>query len=181
MQTNLTAGAPPASSTRTEIAVNGMTCSGCARNVNEAIQSVPGVASAMVSLEQKQATVRWASGKSADVQAVVEAIRKAGYEASPVQNHPETHHHGADVRASVWSGNVLFGVVPTVLLMMGEWVFRLGEAGWYRWVSFVVAAIVQFGPGRHFYRGAWNQIKAGRSNMDTLVALGSTTAFAHVL
>jgi len=57
--------------------------------------------------------------------------------------------------------------------------FRLGDAAWYRWVSFVLAAVVQFGPGRHFYRGAWNQFKARSSNMDTLVALGSTTAFAY--
>ena len=33
--------------------------------------------------------------------------------------------------------------------------------------------------GARFYRGAWGQLKVGRSNMDTLVALGSTTAFAY--
>ncbi|HZI32613.1 MAG TPA: HAD-IC family P-type ATPase, partial [Candidatus Binatia bacterium] len=33
--------------------------------------------------------------------------------------------------------------------------------------------------GAQFYRGAWRQIKVGQSNMDTLVALGSTTAFGY--
>ena len=33
--------------------------------------------------------------------------------------------------------------------------------------------------GAQFYRGAWNQLKVGSSNMDTLVALGSTTAFGY--
>ena len=38
---------------------------------------------------------------------------------------------------------------------------------------------VQIFAGAPFYRGAWNQLKIGSSNMDTLVALGSTTAFGY--
>src|SRR5436189_279940 len=38
---------------------------------------------------------------------------------------------------------------------------------------------VQAGPGSDFYRAAWRQLKRGSSNMDTLEALGSTTAFAY--
>src|SRR4029077_10709102 len=43
----------------------------------------------------------------------------------------------------------------------------------------VVAGIVQVFACAPFYRGAWRQLKVGSSNMDTLVALGSTTAFAY--
>src|SRR4029077_8939379 len=50
---------------------------------------------------------------------------------------------------------------------------------WFQWVSFAVAGIVQVFAGARFYRGAWSQLKAGSSNMDLLVALGSTTAFAY--
>ena len=39
--------------------------------------------------------------------------------------------------------------------------------------------MVQVFCGAQFYRGAWNQLKIGASNMDTLVALGSTTAFGY--
>src|SRR5262249_655817 len=52
-------------------------------------------------------------------------------------------------------------------------------APWFRWTSFGLATMVQVFAGGPFYRGAWNQLKAGSSNMDTLVALGSTTAFAY--
>jgi Cu+-exporting ATPase len=169
---------PAAGAGRTELSVSGMTCSGCARTVTEAIQSVAGVASASVSLEQKHASVRWTAGAQTDVEAVLRAIETAGYEAESVEpatagSHDHSGAHG------LWGTSVLTGIVPTALLMAGEWVFRLGEQGWFRWVSFALAAIVQFGPGRHFYRGAWNQLKAGASNMDTLVALGSTTAFGY--
>jgi Cu+-exporting ATPase len=61
--------------------------------------------------------------------------------------------------------------------MIGEWIFHLMMADWFRWLSFFLAAGVQVFCGAQFYRGAWRQIKVGQSNMDTLVALGSTTAF----
>jgi Cu+-exporting ATPase len=61
--------------------------------------------------------------------------------------------------------------------MIGEWVFGLGLTVWFRWVAFLLASIVQVFGGAPFYRGAWAQLKSRSSNMDTLVALGSTTAF----
>ena len=61
--------------------------------------------------------------------------------------------------------------------MIGEWIFHLMMADWFRWLSFSLAAIVQIFCGAQFYQGAWRQLKIGGSNMDTLVALGSTTAF----
>jgi Cu+-exporting ATPase len=162
-------------SARTELAVLGMTCSNCARHVTDALQQVPGVSYAVVSLEGNRASVRWNRESEARVEPLVEAVRKAGYEARPAAAHALDHsaHEG------LWGLNVLTGIVPTLLLMAGEWIFRLGDARWFQWISFPLAALVQFGPGRHFYRGAWNQLKAGSSNMDTLVALGSTTAFAY--
>jgi cation transport ATPase len=45
----------------TELSVSGMTCGNCARHVTEAIQSVPGVHSATVSLDSHSASVRWAA------------------------------------------------------------------------------------------------------------------------
>jgi P-type Cu+ transporter len=63
--------------------------------------------------------------------------------------------------------------------MLGEWVFHFGMTGWFAWTSFALAGVVQFYCGAEFYRGAWRQLKAGSSNMDTLVALGSTTAFGY--
>jgi Cu+-exporting ATPase len=50
---------------------------------------------------------------------------------------------------------------------------------WFQWLAFALAGVVQVFAGAKFYRGAWNQLKIGNSNMDTLVALGSTTAFGY--
>src|SRR5260221_6664194 len=63
--------------------------------------------------------------------------------------------------------------------MLGEWIFGLAMARWFQWASFALAGVVQVFAGAQFYRGAWRQLKIGSSNMDTLVALGSTTAFGY--
>src|SRR5204863_923038 len=78
-----------------------------------------------------------------------------------------------------WRFNVIVGSICTAALMIGEWVFQLGMERWFQWLAFALALPVQLLCGARFYRGAWNQLKVGSSNMDTLVALGSTTAFAY--
>ncbi len=158
----------------TELSVSGMTCGNCARHVTEAIQSVPGVSSATVSLDAHRASVRWARDGNQDVGALVRAVKAEGYNAKVV----DTHDHGED-RLAQWHINLVIAVFGTVPLVLGEWIFGQSMMPWFQWFSFALASIVQIFAGAQFYRGAWNQLKVRSSNMDTLVALGSTTAFAY--
>ena len=153
-----------------------MTCNNCARHVTEAIQGVPGVRSATISLENKSATVRWDAGAERKIPAVVEAIVKAGYDAKEI---PAAAEGCCETKRKSWQLNLWLGLTATALLMMGEWVFNLGSARWFQWLSFALAGTVQIFCGAQFYRGAWRQLQIGSSNMDTLVALGSTTAFGY--
>ena len=168
----------PAAMPASQLAITGMTCTNCARHVTEAIQSVSGVRSASVSLETKQAAVHWTPGSEPDVAAVIRAVEGEGYGAKALEDHAHEHAHGERSFAG-WQINLWIGVLGTVPLMMGEWILGLGLTPWFRWVSLVLAGVVQVIAGTPFYRGAWNQLKVGSSNMDTLVALGSTTAFAY--
>jgi len=161
-------------STTTELLVDGMTCQNCARHVTEAIQSAPGVRSASVSLEKKSATVRWNSESPKDIAAVISAVEKAGYEAKTIQ--PEAGGHSTSGHGD-WQITLWLGLTVTAALMIGEWIFGLAMRPWFQWLAFALAGVVQVFCGAQFYRGAWRQLKVGSSNMDTLVALGSTTAF----
>jgi P-type Cu+ transporter len=161
-----------------ELSVSGMTCGNCARHVTEAIQGVPGVHSATVSLEGRRASVRWDAGSSSDIARVIRAIEAEGYGAKVIEPHSGEHDHGQHALAG-WQINLWIGVLGTVPLMIGEWAIGLGLTPWFRWLSFAVASVVQVFAGAQFYRGAWQQLKVGSSNMDTLVALGSTTAFGY--
>jgi Cu+-exporting ATPase len=160
----------------TELLVTGMNCNNCARHVTEAIQSVPGVRSASVMLDAGRASVRWTADTSTDVPAVIAAVQEAGYKAQPVET--AAHDHGKSRQRS-WHLNLWLGAFVTLLLMAGEWVGGVGMERWFQWLSFALAGAVQVFAGAQFYCGAWRQFKVGSSNMDTLVALGSTTAFGY--
>jgi Cu+-exporting ATPase len=169
----VTQAAPPSG---TELAISGMTCGNCARHVAEAIQSVPGVSSANIRLEANRASVRWAAGAQQDVPAILHSVTQAGYGASVVE---AADSEGSESMLGGWRLNLWVGLLGTAPIMLGEWVFGLGMTRWFQWFSFALAGAVQILAGARFYHGAWSQFKAGHSNMDTLVALGSTTAFAY--
>lgn len=130
----------------------------------------------MVSLDARQASVRWEAGKEPNPLELIRAVESAGYRAKVTA--AETHPHG-EAKALSWQVTFWIGLIGTGLLMIGEWAFHLGSMPWFRWFSFGVAALVQVFAGAQFYVGAWNQLRARSANMDTLVALGSTTAFLY--
>ena len=163
-----------ASTTTTELHVSGMTCNNCARKVTEAIQGVTGVQSASVNLQNAAASVRWNSADGKNISAVLTAISQAGFEAKEISaaaSGPSKLRH--------WQWTLIVGLAVTAALMIGEWIFHLAMTPWFQWLAFALAGVVQVFCGAQFYRGAWRQIKVGQSNMDTLVTLGSTTAFGY--
>ncbi len=160
----------------TELRVGGMTCNNCARRVSDALKSVTGVQSVTVNVEAARASVRWDSTSSPDQTHLITALSKAGYEATLLEAS-DANAISSDNKN--WHLNLWLGGGVTAVLMLGEWVFHFGMSGWFAWVSFALAGVVQFFCGAEFYRGAWRQLKARSSNMDTLVALGSSTAFGY--
>ncbi|MGB0581415.1 MAG: cation transporter, partial [Limisphaerales bacterium] len=150
--------------------ITGMTCPACAHKVTEAIQTVPGVANIHVALGESTATF---TAESEDAtQQILAAIREAGYRAgAPDGENPMLSSQHS------WRLTVMIGAVITLALMTGEWLLGLGEKAWFRYAAFVLAGVVQFYCGARFYAGAWARLKRRASNMDTLVSLGSTTAF----
>src|SRR5207249_1552868 len=114
----------------------------------------PGVRSVAVSLESNRAAVRWDSNAPANIQALVRAVKEAGY-AAQVHSRPrpssssstqgrkiENEEEGRG-RVGSWRFNVMVGLAGTVPLLLGEWVFHLGMARWFQWLSFTLASLVQ--------------------------------------
>ncbi len=169
-----------ADATTIQFRVSGMTCQGCARSATRAIESVPGVTTATVDLAGSRATVRWSADRVPDPAAVVEALqREAGFQASVLEPGKPAAAPGPWSPLEGWRFNVIVGTAVTLPLLIGEWVMGWGMERWFQWLAFALALPVQVLGGARFYRGAWNQLRSRRSNMDVLVALGSTTAFAY--
>src|SRR5258705_5185896 len=139
----------PVTAPATELGVSGMTCGNCARHVTEAIQSVPGVHSATVSLDTHHASVRWAVDEP-NVPAIIKAVKEAGYEASVAEVHS---HEQGEHKLAGWQINLWIGVLGTAPLMIGEWGFGLAMERWFQWFSFVLASLVHGFAGAQFYRG----------------------------
>ena len=152
-----------------------MTCANCARRVSQSLQTVPGVSSAEADAASGRAVVTWAAGNTPDNDALIRAVQSAGYTAA-LQRAAANHEHS---HADGWKQNLILGSALTLPLMFGEWLLGFGHEAWFHKLAFVQAGIVQIICGARFYRGAWQQAKVGASNMDTLVALGTTTAFGY--
>jgi Cu+-exporting ATPase len=174
----------------TELAIGGMTCASCAMRVEKALTKLPGVARASVNLATETATVNL-SDAAADPDALIAAVRKAGYEATLIAP-PETTTaadataHAAPTPAvdrkrdqarrelaAVLACAVL--TLPLVVPMVGDW-FGM-QAMLPPWLQFGLASIVQFVFGARFYRAAYRALRAGAGNMDLLVALGTSAAY----
>ncbi len=75
------AGEQATASLDVKLAVKGMTCSGCAKSVQAALEKVPGVTKAEVLLDKNEADVTYEKGKTTP-EDLVKAVEKAGYKCS---------------------------------------------------------------------------------------------------
>jgi P-type Cu+ transporter len=157
-----------------DIAIDGMTCASCVARVERALARVPGVREASVNLATQSAHVRTATAATADGE-LLHAIERAGYEAAVIE--PAAAHRVAADHDPGWK--VALAAVlsaPLVLPMLGDLFGRhwMLPAAW----QFALAAPVQFWAGARFYRASWKALRARSANMDLLVALGTSAAFA---
>jgi len=72
----------------------------------------------------------------------------------------------------------IFSLLLSLPIMATMTMHQQREIGW---LNLCLATIIQFSAGLAFYRGAWSALKSGSSNMDVLVALGTTAAWGYSL
>jgi len=173
--------------------LRGMSCASCARSIEDAINSVPGVNECNVNFGAEQATVDYDPRKT-DLQAIQEAVDAAGYSAYPLQEQnlmageddEEKRHRqkeSRDLQRKVTVG----GIISTVLVI-GSLPMMTGLdlpfiPTWLHnpWVQLVLTTPVQFWCGYSFYVNSWKAFKRHAATMDTLIALGTSAAYFYSL
>ena len=171
---------PPPLGTLTELRIEGMDCGNCVRSVTEALQGVAGVSRAVVDLRGAMARTYWMPGQAPEPARLIEAVKRAGYQSFLAENPGSPSPAGSppgNTPSNPWTTAVWLGVPATLLLLTGDWIGGWGMQRGFQTLSLVLASAVQAGVGWRFYRGAWRQARVGRSNMDTLVSLGSSSAY----
>ena len=158
----------------TLLTIDGMTCASCVARVEKALQKVPGVRAATVNLATEKASVQG----DAALEALVAAVRAAGYEAAaapaPGSARPDS---GAPSGLPAWWPVALSAllslplVAPMLVHPFGlDWMLP-------GWLQLALATPVQFWLGARFYRAGWKALRAGSGNMDLLVAIGTSAAY----
>ncbi|MES2845132.1 MAG: heavy metal translocating P-type ATPase [Pseudomonadota bacterium] len=173
-----------------EVGIEGMTCASCVGRVEKAIAAVPGVLSASVNLATERATVKVLDAGPKMMAAIESAIRGAGYVPhaarvdAPDKAVAREEEQGRLKRDLLIAGGL---TLPIFLLEMGghlipalhHWLaMTIGQTPLYI-AYFVLATIVQFGPGLRFYKKGGPALARLAPDMNSLVVLGSSAAWAY--
>ncbi len=154
--------------------VGGMTCASCVTRVENALASAPGVISADVNLASEKATVEYLEGtKLADLRQVV---RDAGYELGPEVQALEGAFTTAQRETQALRNRLIIAAILGLSIMvLGQGPSFAGKP----YLLWALATPVQFWAGWRFYRGAWGALKHRTSDMNTLVAVGTSAAYFY--
>jgi len=171
------------------VKLQGMSCASCASSIEQAIKSVPGVIECNVNFGMEQASIQYDSQKTslATIQATVDA---AGYKAFPLpemtQGEDDTEQATRQAESQVLQRKLWTAGLISLLLFTGSIPAMTGWhlpfiPGWLHnfWLQLVLTAPVQFWCGDSFYRGAWKSLKRRLATMDTLIALGTSSAYFY--
>jgi Cu+-exporting ATPase len=163
------------------LGIGGMSCASCVGRVEKALAAVPGVSSASVNLAGETADVT-APRDAVDIAILIDAVRKAGYEARPFDDAARSVAARADAaaKAIAHDRNLALLALALSLPLIGGMVLSLfgrHDLMPSPLLQFLIATPVQFILGWRFYRAGWGALRAGTGNMDLLVALGTTAAW----
>lgn len=169
------------------LSVEGMHCAGCVGTVESALRGAQGVELATVDLTSGTARVE---GKGLDPEQLAQLVVAQGFAARALapertlaeQRSELEEKQQRNVRS--WRQRALLGLLlwlPLMLLHM-PMDLRLVQysSGFHHllmWFSAAVATLAQVVVGWGFYKSAWSAARNGATNMDTLIALGSTVAW----
>jgi Cu+-exporting ATPase len=178
-----------------ELAISGMTCASCVARVEKALAAVPGVEAASVNLATERASVERLVG-TASFAALQKAVRAAGYDAKPVSRAGAGA--GADDGQAAARARELRHLqrdlaiaailtLPIFVVEMGghvyepfhHWLMARIETETLRYILFVLATLVLFGPGLRFYVKGVPTLLRGAPDMNSLVALGTAAAYGY--
>ncbi len=164
------------------LSIAGMSCAGCIASVEKAMQSVDGVDEVLVNFAEHTADVTG----TASVEALVTAVRQAGYDAAELRGiDDESEKEAAEMahyRALLRKAGVAFalggplfiagmlGLLPPLDTVAGRQFWALAGA---------LTLGVMIYAGGHFFTGAWKSFRNHLANMDTLIALGTGSAWSY--
>ncbi|MDI1240761.1 MAG: heavy metal translocating P-type ATPase [bacterium] len=169
---------------RVDMPVTGMTCAACANRIEKTLAKQPGVNSASVNFATERATVSF-DPTATNVDALVETVRSAGYDAHPQSSDDDgedlLEKAHAEEYATAKRKFIVAAVlsVPVLVIAMSHGTISWLNFKGVNWLQLILTTPVVLYSGRHFYTGAWAAFKHRAADMNTLIAVGTGTAFIY--
>jgi P-type Cu+ transporter len=172
--------------------LKGLSCAACAGNVEQAIRAVPGVESCNVNFGAEQAAVTY-DPQHTNLTRIQAAVDDAGYGALPIGDDPllaedDAERRDREARHRQLTRKVIFSIAVGTVLMVGGLPMMTGiPMPWipmwlhHPWVQLVLTLPVMGWAGSHFFVNAWKAFWRRTATMDTLVAVGTGTAYLYSL
>jgi Cu+-exporting ATPase len=165
------------------LAIGGMTCAACVNRIEKGLRKIEGVSEAQVNLATERATIVYHPEKvgKSEFRKTVEDL---GYEVRGFEEEASadreaearTREIGLQKRKFVisafLSAAIFFGSMP-------EWFPWWPKILQNHLTLFLLTTPVQFWAGWQFYRGFWLALKHRTSDMNTLIAVGTSSAYIY--
>jgi Cu+-exporting ATPase len=153
----------------TKLNISGMHCASCALLIKKSLESVPGVSEAQVNYATKKAIVR-SDSSLVDNSAIEKAVISAGYSVSAAPASDS-------VDALVWRQKFLISLFLTLPLFVA----MLVNLPYIFYFALILTFLNIILVGRNFYLGFFTALKVGTFTMDSLIAIGTASAFIFSL
>ncbi|HZL37362.1 MAG TPA: heavy metal translocating P-type ATPase, partial [Tepidisphaeraceae bacterium] len=176
--------------------VGGMDCASCVAHVEKAARQVPGVVGCQVNLARGRAALQFDPARTNPRQ-VADAITGAGYPTAPEEvgialgNAEEKRLLRQTHEARAWYRRALAGVILWLPLEVTHWLMQLAgphahhqipaQSTVMGWLALAASTIAIIYVGSRFYVSAFNALRRGTSNMDTLISMGASVAYIYSL
>ncbi|MBI2117765.1 heavy metal translocating P-type ATPase, partial [Candidatus Peregrinibacteria bacterium] len=170
------------------LAITGMHCASCAALITRKLKKTAGVAEANVNFAAAKAHINFDPGQTNE-QNLIAAVASAGYSALIADERDREADRRrraeeiATYRWKFWMGLMLS--LPMLAFMILSFfptiALALALNPFMGLLSLLLATPVQFWLGYGFYRGMWSSLKMGTFTMDSLIAIGTSTAYAYSL
>ncbi|MFZ1080399.1 MAG: heavy metal translocating P-type ATPase, partial [Candidatus Kryptoniota bacterium] len=165
--------------------VEGMTCASCVVRVQNALKNIVGVDQAVVNLATESATVE-IEPSSVNLDTLKKAVENAGYKIIDTADEIDSIKAEAKAREkeyrNLWRKFIL-GAILTALIMVGSmpeiFPFVLVSVAVRDFLLMLLTVPVMFYAGGKFFSGFWNVTKHGTADMNTLIAVGTSSAFVY--
>ncbi|MDP2585552.1 MAG: heavy metal translocating P-type ATPase [Candidatus Levybacteria bacterium] len=161
--------------------IKGMHCASCVGVTERALKKVLGVKDAVVNLATEKATVTYDEESCSPIQ-LAQAIAKTGYKLELEDPSFAKASEGKEKELRDLKSKVFVSLFLGALILWGSFPGLINTAPNFLkiyWVQLLLAIPVQFWAGLGFYKATIPALRNRTANMDTLVALGTTVAFAY--